>query len=220
MSTMRSLGRAISEKIVAPYSNGSISNSARRRRWELFARRFPEISQMHVLDIGGDARAWRSAGVRPRHLTLVNLFEQEVEGDWMSSVAADACDLPEHLTADLVYCNSVIEHVGGHWRRQRMAEGIRRAAPRYWVQTPYRYFPIEPHFLIPFVQHLPKAAQARVIARWPLGNYDSVTDRDVALRSTMQLELLSVSELKVYFPDAEIERERIGGLTKSLIAIR
>ena len=32
---------------------------------------------MRVLDLGGDARAWRLAGVRPAHLTLLNVGDQE-----------------------------------------------------------------------------------------------------------------------------------------------
>jgi hypothetical protein len=138
----------------------------------------------------------------------------------MTSVVGDACDMPSGLpTVDVVYSNSVIEHVGGHWRRQRFAEGIRGAADRYWVQTPYRYFPIEPHFLAPGLQHLPRAVQAQIVIRWPIGNYAIVRDRATALRRLMGIELLSRSELAAYFPSATIERERLVGLTKSLIAV-
>jgi hypothetical protein len=72
---------------------------------------------------------------------------------------------------DLIYSNSVIEHVGGHWRRERYAETVHHFADHHWIQTPYRYFPVEPHWLFPFFQHLPISVKATITARWPMGSY-------------------------------------------------
>jgi hypothetical protein len=218
---MASLGERISERTVGAYASGSVSAKARARRWRRFVEVFPEIAEMTVLDIGGDARAWRMSTVRPAHVTLLNIFPQEPEEPWMSAISGDACALPEDLPdVDLVYSNSVIEHVGGHWRRQRFAEGIRASAPRYWVQTPYRYFPVEPHYLFPGLQYLPRRLQARAIAHWPLGSGRHVAGREDALDRVLDIDLLSVSEMRSYFPDAVIDRERFAGLVKSVIAIR
>ncbi len=208
--------RAIGAELVAP-----LSSNARTRRWQRFSERFPQIGEMTVLDLGGDARAWRASPVRPAHVTLVNLIPQQPEESWMSAIAGDACALPDDLPhADVVYSNSVIEHVGGHWRRQRFAENVRAAAPRYWVQTPYRYFPLEPHFLLPGLQFLPRAAQAKLVERWHLVHGSRSVDRDDALGRVLDIELLTRTELQSYFPDATLERERFGGLVKSLIAVR
>lgn len=218
---MASLGDRISERANGAYAAGSLSARARARRWRELARQFPDIEEMTVLDIGGDARAWRASGIRPAHVTLLNLFAQEPEESWMTATVGDACALPSDLPAvDLVYSNSVIEHVGGHWRRERYAEGIRAAAQRHWVQTPYRFFPIEPHFLVPGLQHLPRSLQASVVRRWPIGGGRNVASRDEALAAVLGVELLSVGELQAYFPDSAIRRERFGGLVKSLIAVR
>ncbi|MDO9356685.1 MAG: class I SAM-dependent methyltransferase [Solirubrobacteraceae bacterium] len=199
----------------------TVGESMRRKRWATFAARFPEIEEMRVLDVGGYARAWADAGVRPRHLTLLNLDGQpEPLEPWMTSVHGDACDPLDLGSFDLVYSNSVIEHVGGHWRRERYAALVRRSAPRYWVQTPYRYFPIEPHFLMPAMQHLPLSFQARLVTRWPVGSYRVVKDRETALRDAMGVELLGRSQLGAYFPGAELLAERVGPFVKSLIAIR
>jgi hypothetical protein len=194
----------------------------RQRRWQRLLAAFPDLPDMHVLDIGGDARAWRSSGLRPAHVTLLNTASQQVEEPWITAIEGDACEpwMDRLPAGDLVYSNSVIEHVGGHWRRSRFAENIRSVGDRYWVQTPYRYFPVEPHFLCPGLQYLPKTAQAKVIVRWPVGHYASFHDRDTALRSAMDIELLSITELSTYFPDANIEREKIPPLTKSIIAIK
>jgi hypothetical protein len=221
MRRVSSLGERISDRVVGAYTPGSVSANARERRWDAFRATFPDIAEMTVLDIGGDARAWRLSEVRPGHVTLLNIFAQDPEESWMTGVSGDACALPDDLPeVDLVYSNSVIEHVGGHWRRERFAEGIRAAAARYWVQTPYRYFPIEPHFLCPGLQFLPRRAQAAVLRRWPLGSGRYVTEDADALARVLDIDLMSITEMRTYFPDAELRKERIAGLVKSLIAVR
>jgi hypothetical protein len=80
------------------------------------------------------------------------------------------------------------------------------------VQTPNRYFPIEPHYQLPFFQFLPRSARMALNRRFSLGwqgkgHWEEIT-------------LLSAGDLKRLFPDAEIRRERVLGLTKSLIAVR
>lgn len=217
---MPDLAQSLTRKVVGAYDSDSLSARARLRRWYEFERTFPGIADMTVLDLGGDARAWRDAPVRPRRVILANIFEQQAEEPWMEAIVADACDpeaeLPE---ADLVYSNSVIEHVGGHWRRQRFAAAVRKSE-RYWVQTPNRYFPVEPHFMMPWLQHLPLRAKEALVTHWPVGNYAEMSDRDEIRESAMDIELLSAAEMEHYFPDAEIRREKVLGLSKSLIAVK
>jgi hypothetical protein len=88
------------------------------------------------------------------------------------------------------------------------------------VQTPYRYFPIEQHFLFPGLQFLPPAAQARVAMRWPLGAYRGFPSHADAVQEVLRIDLLSATEMRHCFPTSEIRRERVCGLTKSLIAVR
>jgi hypothetical protein len=214
------IGEALTRRVVGDFEAGSLSERARARRWELLLRTFPKIDEMTVLDLGGDVRAWRLAGVRPKHLVLLNIFPQEIEEDWITAVVGDACDPPSGLPEpDLIYSNSVIEHVGGHARRLEFAEVV-RSCERYWVQTPSRSFPIEPHFMFPMLQHLPRSLQMSAVAHWPVGNYSRVKDRREALRYLLDIELLSTDEMRFYFPNAELHRERAAGLTKSFIAIR
>ena len=87
---------------------------------------------------------------------------------WLHNVLGDACDLPSALRGqrfDLVFSNSVIEHVGGHSRRAAFADSVHALSDHHWVQTPYRYFPLEPHFLFPGFQFLPLRAKAEVTLR-------------------------------------------------------
>jgi hypothetical protein len=204
----------------------SIGARKRAARWELFAAVFPEIEGMRVLDLGGTAEAWRRATIRPAHVTVLNLFEPgESDDSRLLPVTGDACAATVALAAagaettyDLVFSNSLLEHVGGHAQRMALAREVRALAPRHWVQTPYRYFPVEPHWLFPGLQFLPLAARSQVAAMWPLVH--SRPENIAAAMSEVQwTELIGIAELKAYFPHSTIDKERMAGLPKSLIAI-
>jgi SAM-dependent methyltransferase len=105
---------------------------------------------------------------------------------------------------DLAYCNSVIEHVPPARRRAFAAE-LRRVARGWYVQTPARSFPLEPHSLLPGAQWLPVPLRR---AYWRLG----------ATGGWEQVELLGRGELEALFGSAE--PERFGALVKSWISVR
>jgi hypothetical protein len=178
---------------------------------------------MRVLDLGGVPAAWQHLPAHPAEVVLVNLEPAtEPAPAWMVQVEADACRLPARLRAerfDLVYSNSVLEHVGGHARRQAFAATVHASADRHWVQTPYRYFPIEPHWLFPGFQFVPPAGQVALSQRWPFGHIRSA-DRHAAVDDVLGVELLGRVQLASYFPTSEIWPERLGGLVKSLVAVR
>jgi len=121
-------------------------------------------------------------------------------------VQADARAMPfADGEFDVAYCNSLIEHVDPADRPLVAAE-IRRVAQRWFVQTPNLWFPLDPHTLLPGYQFLPAALQ-----RWVSGLG--------AARSYERVRLLDVAELGRLFPEGRIIRERLGPLTKSLIAV-
>ncbi|RYB90728.1 methyltransferase type 11 [Nocardioides glacieisoli] len=205
----------------------SLGAGFRSRRWALVQELFPDLSSMDVVDLGGTVEAWERAPVRPARVTVLNLTEPGISrSDDIVPVLGDACDAGAALAAatgrtrfDLVFSNSVLEHLGGHANRARFAETVHALAPLHWVQTPYRYFPIEPHWLFPGMQFLPITARARVAERWPLSHSRS-PDRERATSSALWTELISVTELRHYFPGSEVVHERFLGLTKSIIAVR
>jgi SAM-dependent methyltransferase len=127
-------------------------------------------------------------------------------------VEADARDLPfPDRSFDVAFSNSVIEHMAPV-DQAAFASEVRRVADRYFVQTPNRWFPVEPHYQLPLFQFLPRSAQKALNARFALGwqgrgQWEEIT-------------LLSARSLRRLFPDAEIHRERVMGLTKSLMAVR
>ena len=200
----------------------SMGARKRTRRWEWLQDTFPSIASMSVIDLGGTVEAWLRAPIRPAAVHVVNLEAQPADvPDWIGVDMADACNLPDKITNeeyDLVFSNSVIEHVGGHLQRIKFAEAVHHLAPRHWVQTPYRYFPIEPHWLFPGLQFLPVTARGEIAHRWPL--HTQAASHSEGVRSAMEVELLSRTEMAFYFPDSVIRFERAAGLIKSLIAVR
>jgi hypothetical protein len=210
------------DRFVDTGSPRSMSSSFRARRWHLLLGRFAHLDAMTVLDLGGTVAGWSVAPVLPAHLTIVNCEPAAgpVPGG-VEVVLGDACSLDRSITErswDLVFANSVIEHVGGHARRLAFAESVRTLAPHHWVQTPNRWFPLEPHFLVPGLQFLPTRLRAQVIADWPLNKWRPA-DRRAAMEAALELELIGRAELAHYFPTSRIVSERIGPLTKSLVAV-
>jgi hypothetical protein len=200
----------------------SVAERLRRRRWALVCNHFPSLSTLRVLDLGGTSTFWTRAPVRPRHVTIVNLHVSgqaeagltEVQGD---ALQADTLVGGQHF--DLVFSHSLIEHLGGHASRRRFAEVVRAMAPAYVVQTPWRYFPIEPHWIFPGFQFLPLAVRCRLAPRWPLGHTRG-WDADAASEEVMSTELLSAREMGNLFPDGLLVWESVAGLPKSMYAIR
>jgi len=201
----------------------SFQRRFRARRMALLARTVGLTRDTRVLDVGGTIDIWRLAPVMPR-LILLNQARARYEiGAGEAVVLGDGTSLPfADQSFDLVFSNSVIEHVGSRGAQARFAAEIARVGKQYWVQTPNRYFPIEQHLWTPFVHWLPRSWQAAILKRfsvWKLVTNYTAAERDFYLNHYLDsIRLLSVSELRALFPGATIVRERFLGWTKSLIA--
>ncbi|ABL06617.1 class I SAM-dependent methyltransferase [Mycobacterium ulcerans] len=203
-------------------SRRSLSGRAHARRWRHVIEVFPSFAEMRVLDLGGTPESWRLAPVRPTAVTTVNLPPIESQITGITAIQGDACELPSTIANDhfdLVFSNSLLEHVGGHVRRQRLADNVHRLADRHWVQTPYRYFPIEPHWLFPGVQWLPYEARVQISMRWNRG-YIRTHTREEAQEQVDEIDLIGIAQMRRYFPSSLILYERFAGLIKSLVAIK
>jgi Methyltransferase domain len=216
--------------MLAPSEAAVYGNRFRQQRLQRFLTIVDEIvaakGTCRILDIGGKLAYWQAMYPlwrdRACHITLVNLVPEAVPEAQFTSVAGDARELGQFgdLTFDLVHSNSVIEHVGP-WRDQcRMAQEVRRLAPRHFVQTPNFWFPVEPHFRTPFIHWLPEPWRVAIVMRRACGFYPRARSADEARHILDDARLLDSKAMAELFPDAAIERERIAGLTKSLIAIR
>jgi hypothetical protein len=206
--------------LVDPDHPGSLTHQLRQRRKEEFARRFPDLADMRVLDLGGTAVSWRVSGLRAGSVTVVNLGESPDSGDSrMNVIRGDAC-AGGFGKYDLVYSNSLMEHLGGHARRQQFVDVVQESAPSWWVQTPYRYFPVEPHWIFPGFQFLPFRLRVMVCQHWSTIHTPKIKDRAKATESVASVELISATEMRAYFPTSEIWFERLAGIPKSLVAVK
>jgi hypothetical protein len=190
-----------------------------------FARTFAVTNETRILDVGGTPFNWQLLDVHPR-VTIVNMPRaREAFDAQFRSVFADGRALPfRDCSFDIVFSNSVIEHVGDPESQRQFANEIARVGQAYWVQTPNRYSPVEPHLLTPFLHFLPAALQRRIARKFTVW---SLIERPTPDRWEFYIEhylrdirLLDAADLRRLFPRAKIVRERFGGLTKSLIAVR
>ena len=187
----------------------------RERRYRLFLELCSVRPDEPILDIGAGRGGALERFNRENPIVAVDL---EVERDgWLDQPNVDVRygDGTNLEFADgefpLVYSNSVIEHVPKELQ-VAFASEVRRVGQRYFVQTPNRWFPIEPHYQTPFFHFLPVRARKWLNGHFTLGWREKGRWEDV--------NLLSARDLRRLFPDAEIHRERLFGLTKSLMAVR
>ena len=171
-----------------------------------------------VLDAGGYEYYWQFSDLLPR-VTVANLEGPARGQSRRSWVIADARMLPfRDRSFEVAFSNSVIEHISNPVDRRSFARELGRVAERYYVQTPNFWFPIEPHLMTPFVHYLPKTLQRRLLRNftvWGILVRPTPEGCDDFLRD---IRMLDESELRQLFPAAEIWRERVLGITKSLIA--
>lgn len=162
--------------------------------WGAALERFNDVNEIVALDLAPDPSSpWLSTG----NVTVIQ---------------GDATEMPfADREFDIAFSNSVVEHIPPGLQ-QAFATEVQRVANRYFIQTPNRYFPLEPHYQFPFFQFLPRRARQALNARFTLGWQ--------AKGQWEEITLLGARDLQRLFPDAEIHREKVLGLTKSLIAVR
>jgi hypothetical protein len=200
----------------------SLAGRLRRQRFTLFESLISRVPRpLRILDVGGTQQFWQVmgfAGAERIEVTILNLTPEPVSLPNFIGVTGDARDLHfGDASFDVVFSNSVIEHVGGYHDQCRMAREVKRVGARYFLQTPNRYFPIEPHFLLPCFQFLPVPARVWLLQHFSLGWRSRTRDAKEARASVESVRLLSKAELMALFPEATLFKERVMGLTKSFV---
>jgi hypothetical protein len=121
---------------------------------------------------------------------------------------------------DIVFSNSVIEHLRTLEAQAAMASEVRRLADHHWVQTPNFWFPIEPHFLTPAWHWMPVSLRIALLRRRRWGWRGPCPDPQEARQLVEEIRLLRKRELQALFPDSRLVEERFLGLIKSFVAVR
>jgi hypothetical protein len=214
-------------KLVNSPAAGSIVKVLRRRRHALFNTLLSTLPRpIRILDVGGEAGYWDAVGATYGdgvEITVTNLDRITSDAPvrpGLRYATADATHMPQFAdnSFDVVFSNSVIEHVGLLPAQQAMAREVMRVGKCYFVQTPSKYFPLEPHFMVPFFQFLPRRMQRAMMLRFAMGNFHRFADAKRAEFFLDHYRLVSAGELAALFPGSTVHREQVCGLTKSVIA--
>lgn len=199
----------------------------RPRRMKKFEELIRPQSGDIVLDVGGYPETWTSRPQLTKRIDCVNVFKVK----WDSSsfpdhrivtLIGDGCALDYSDGAyDILFSNSVIEHVGNWGRQCAFANEARRIGKKLWIQTPALECPVEPHYFALFVHWFPFEIRRRLL-RWftPWGWITKPTQEkiDSSIEST---RLLTKKQMQTLFPDCIIKTERLlWFLPKSYIAYR
>lgn len=214
-------------KIIYDNTNSnSLAAKLRIKRFALLKSLFgllPNSESIRILDVGGTPIFWDKSAVLSElgdvEITLMNVKEFQVTAPNIRSIVGDAKNMKGFADKefDVVFSNSVIEHMGSYEDQHRMADEIKRVGKRYFVQTPNLYFPIEPHFVFPFFQFFPKSVKVWLSTHFALGWYGKV-DRQTANELASEIRLLRKKEFINLFANGKIVEEKFLGLTKSFIA--
>ena len=163
----------------------------RRRKLALFMETMQPGPETRVIDVGvGDTGFGTEPGVASSHnffealypwpdrITAVSdvpLPNFAREFPTVSTVTANGTELPfEDDAFDVAFSNAVVEHVGGPAEQHRFVAELCRVAPRVFLSTPNRWFPVETHTLVPFVHWLPRPAADRAFAAFGRDNWEQV----------------------------------------------
>ena len=110
----------------------------RRRRMRFFYRRFEIEPGTAVLDIGGREFNWSVMPFTPR-VTILNVSIQGQRSDQFEWIIGDARKLPfPDNSFDVVYSNSVIEHLGSLEDQRRFAAECRRVGRSISCKRPIK----------------------------------------------------------------------------------
>lgn len=188
----------------------------------LFFTYFAGADKIEILDVGGTDYFWKHSsllehpGVR---ITLLNLQLEKTTHPAIHAVQGDATKMSEfeESSFDLVFSNSVIEHLYTFENQQKMAAEIHRVGKRHFIQTPNSLFPIEPHYALPFAQFFPKAFLQFILTKTKLSRLRRWSAAD-ASQYQEEIRLLNANEMKVLFPESSLLKEKALGLTKSFTA--
>jgi hypothetical protein len=187
-----------------------------------FMQQFRPSAGTRILDVGGTALNWSFVDVRSDVVLLNPVAPRDASlPPNLTWAEGDGCALPYgDAEFDVCFSNSTIEHLHTRDNQERFASEVRRVAGAYYVQTPARSFPLEPHWLGFFVHWFPRGWQRRLVRYVTLYGLVIKPDRPQIDALLDEYRLLSYREFQELFPDAEIRRERFMLLTKSYVAVR
>lgn len=212
------------QKLSDNKDNSSLAHKMRAKRFGFFLSLVNDLPKpLSILDIGGTIGYWEAMGFQEEgvHITLLNLYSEPVDKPGFSSISGDATklDFPDQ-SFDIVFSNSVIEHLFDKNSQQKMASEAARVGKRYFIQSPNYWFPLEPHWMFPFFQYLPVPVRIWLTRNFALGHIPKIADKQKATEQVNEIRLLTRKEMQSLCPSAKIYEEKFFGLNKSFVAYK
>ena len=201
----------------------SMGNEFRKKRMIFFKNIINQLPKpLYILDVGGYEIFWENIGFQNNEevkIVLLNLTKEETKSRNISSVIGDATDLSVYKknSFDIVFSNSVIEHLYTQENQKKMADEVMRVGKYHFIQTPNKHFFIEPHYILPYFQFVPKTFKYFILTKTKLSRM-RYWDKDIAKQYIQEIRLLSLNEMKKLFPKSQIWKEFFLGMNKSYIA--
>lgn len=202
--------------------SSSVSYKMRSKRFAKFLDVLNVSGEDQILDIGGMRDIWVGSGLE-KNVTILNISVKEnyIDKHGITYRKGDGCnmDMYDDNSFDIAFSNSVIEHVGDFNKQKEFAGEVTRVADKYWVQTPNKHFPVEPHFLFPFFQYFSADVKEFIALRWKYSHYNMLNLSDEHLLEELaNIRLLTKTEMRKLFRDSTIFMEKFFGFSKSIIA--
>jgi hypothetical protein len=207
----------------------------RARRLKLFNEFMKSITgPIRLVDLGGTVKFWESWGLAKQPLlnvTLVNNhdLDKQYSNDPIAlpnirRLGADVLTLTaaDFAQFDVIFSNSLIEHLPGRELQRQLAQAIIDSGRPYFLQTPNKRSPLDPHFprpYVPFFAAYPRSVQARLLSWSALGSSSVAPSYDAALARLQNYYPLTTRDVRQLFPNARIVIERPLGFPMSIIAM-
>jgi len=218
---------AIIDKIYNHQNSNSLASKLRKKRFAFFQFLLESLpSPIKVLDVGGTLSFWENICIlhevnKKIDITIINRYLEENNSAYpnIKQFVGDATNMKtfKDKEFDVIFSNSVIEHVGDYEQQLKMARELMRVSKRYFLQTPNLYFPIEPHFVFPFFQFLPIEMRILLLSKFDLGWMKKTSNKEKAREIITGIKLLKKNEFTNLFPNSNLYEEKFLGLTKSFI---
>ena len=179
----------------------SLGNKFRQKRMQFFKTSLKGLNRpLRILDVGGNEGFWVNAGFHTEsdiQITILNLTKAKVQYPNFESVIGDATELSQYedKVFDIAFSNSVIEHLYNKENQIKMANEIIRVGKYHFVQTPNKYFFMEPHYLLPFFQFLPKKLRYFILTKTKLSRNMKWNEK-AAKQYLEEIRLISNKEYK------------------------
>jgi len=198
----------------------SLGNQFREKRFSFFLKKFNKMQKpVTILDVGGKINFWVNRGMAGNTNFEITLINIEKEKSLYSNIKTKMCDATDlspfnDKSFDIVHSNSVIEHLYNFENQKKMASEIVRVGRKYIVQTPNKYFFIEPHYLLPFFDIIPEKLKYLILTKTKLSRLKK-WDKKFASQYIKEIRLMSLREMKELFPNSKIYFEKFIGMNKS-----